>query len=495
MFKTTVGDLLNAIPYSSFFGDINVEISGITCDSNKVEPLNVFAALKGFRQDGRIYAKSAVEKGATAILSYADPLEDFPYRNISWIVCQNDRLSFSMASSFLYPIMGKKTKLVGVTGTNGKTTIVYLLRSIFNTCGGGAILSTVEYDDNQFLKPAERTTPEADFINRWLCKLSELEIPYAAMEVSSHSIELHRVSSLQFDAVGFTNLTRDHLDFHKTMENYFEAKKKLFSLLKKEGFSVINIDNDYGLRLVSEIANQNIIKVGTASSADIFAEDVSITLEGIKATVNTQIGKIQVDSNLTGRYNLTNILFAIAFSIGFNIKKEFIEEGIKKFTGVSGRLQRVDAGQNFYLFVDYAHTDDALKNVLFNLKPLVKGKLITVFGCGGDRDKTKRPLMGAVSAKLSDVIILTTDNSRSEDPDEIAKDIEPGIFSELNNSKIYLKELDRREAIKKAINLASEGDVILIAGKGHERTQTIKGNVIPFHDPTVALEILLESKK
>lgn len=495
MFKTTVGDLLSAIPYSSFFGDVNVEISGITCNSNNVEPLNVFAALKGFRQDGRIYAKSAVENGAAAILAHADPLDDFPYKNVPWIVCQNDRLSFSMASSFLYPLTRNNPRLVGVTGTNGKTTIVYLLRSIFNTCGGGAILSTVEYDDGQVLKPADRTTPEADFINKWLCKISKYKIPYAAMEVSSHSIELHRVSSLQFDAVGFTNLTRDHLDFHKTMENYFEAKKKLFSLLKKEGFAVINIDNDYGLRLVSEIANQRIIKVGTVPSADIFAEDVSISLEGIKATVNTQIGKIEVASKLTGGYNLMNILFAIAFSVGFKIDKNCIEEGIRKFEGVHGRLQRVDAGQSFYLFVDYAHTDDALKNVLLNLKPLVKGKLITVFGCGGDRDKTKRPLMGAVSAKLSDVIILTTDNSRSEDPDEIAKDIEPGIFSELNNSAIYLKELDRREAIRKAIELASEGDVILIAGKGHERTQTIKGKVTPFHDPTVAMEILMESKK
>jgi len=495
MFKTTIGNLLNVIPYSSFYGDINAEICGITCNSKEVEPLNVFAALKGYKQDGRIFAKEAVEKGAAAVLSYSDPLEDFPFKNIPWIVCQNERLSFAIASSYLYPISGKKPKLAGVTGTNGKTTIVYLLRSIFNLCGGGAILSTIEYDDGKTLREAQRTTPEADFISKWLCKISEAEIPYAAMEVSSHSLELHRVSSLEFDCVGFTNLTRDHLDFHKTMENYFEAKKKIFSLLKRNGFAVINVEDEYGRRVVSEINNANILKVGVSSTADIYPEDVSISLEGINAVVCTPWGKLKIDSKLTGKYNLLNILFAVAFSCGFKIDKECIEEGIRNFAGVPGRLQRIDFGQDFYVFVDYAHSDDALRNVLLNLKPLTSGKLITIFGCGGDRDKTKRPLMGAVSTKLSDVVILTTDNSRSEEPEDIARDIEPGIFSELNESKTYIKELDRRKAIQKSLELAEKGDVILIAGKGHERTQTIKGNVSPFHDPTVALEILKELKR
>ncbi|MFB3850725.1 MAG: UDP-N-acetylmuramoyl-L-alanyl-D-glutamate--2,6-diaminopimelate ligase [Acidobacteriota bacterium] len=495
MFKTTIGDLLNVIPYSSFYGDINAEISGITCNSKEVEPLNIFAALKGYKQDGRIYAKEAVEKGAVAVLSHSDPLEDFPFKNIPWIVCQNERLSFAIASSYLYPIKSRKPKLVGITGTNGKTTIVYLLRSIFNLCGGGAILSTIEYDDGKTLKEAQRTTPEADFINKWLCKISEAEIPYAAMEVSSHSLELHRVSSLEFDSVGFTNLTRDHLDFHKTMENYFEAKKKIFSLLKKDGFSVINIEDEYGRRVASEINKGSLFKVGVSSSADIYPEDVSISLNGIAAIVSTPWGKLKIDSKLTGKYNLMNILFAVAFSCGFKIEKECIEEGIRNFGGVPGRLQRVDAGQDFYVFVDYAHSDDSLRNVLLSLKPLISGKLITIFGCGGDRDKTKRPLMGAVSTKLSDVVILTTDNSRSEEPEDIARDIEPGIFSELNESKKYIKELDRRKAIEKSFELAEKGDVVLIAGKGHERTQTIKSNITPFHDPTVALEILKELKK
>lgn len=495
MFKTTIEELLNVIPYSSFYGDIRTEISGITCNSKEVEPLNVFAALKGFKQDGRIYAKEAVEKGASAILSHSGPLEDFPYKEIPWIICQNDRLSFSIASSFLIPITTKKPKLAGITGTNGKTTIVYLLRSIFNNCGGGAILSTVEYDDGKTLIEAQRTTPEADFINKWLYKISEAKIPYAAMEVSSHSLELHRVSSLEFDAAGFTNLTRDHLDFHITMENYFDAKKKIFSLLKNDGFAVVNIEDEYGARLISEINSGRLMKVAASLPADVYAENVRIDLDGIKATVCTPIGKIEIESILTGRYNLLNILFAIAFSLGFEINKELIQKGIKDFAGVPGRLQRVDAGQDFYVFVDYAHSDDALRNVLSNLKPLTKGNLITVFGCGGDRDKTKRPLMGAVSTKLSDVIILTTDNSRSEEPEAIARDVESGIFSVLDDTKTYIKELDRKRAIEKAFDIAQKGDVVLIAGKGHERTQTIKGVVTPFHDPTIAMEILQERKK
>ncbi len=495
MFKTTVRELLNVIPFSSFKGDTKTEICGISCNSKEIEPLNVFAALKGFKEDGRIYAREAVEKGATAVISHSDPPEDFPYKDIPWIVCQDDRLTFSIASSFLYPVTGKKPKLAGITGTNGKTTIVYLLRSIFSNYSKGAILSTIEYDDGKTLKSAQRTTPEADFIKRWLCNISESEIPFAAMEVSSHSLELHRVSSIEFDAVAFTNLTRDHLDFHKTMENYYEAKKKIFSLLNKNGYVFVNIDDDYGKRVVSEINCQNLIKVGFSSPADIYPENVSIDLDGIKATICSPWGQLNIVSKLTGKYNLLNILFAVAISFAFKIDKTSIEKAIANFEGVPGRLQRVDAGQDFYVFVDYAHSDDALRNVLLNLKPLTRGKLITIFGCGGDRDRTKRPLMGAVSTKLSDVVILTTDNSRSEEPEDIARDIEPGIFSELNDSKIYIKELDRRMAIQKSFEIAEKGDVVLIAGKGHERTQNIKGNIFPFHDPSVVLNILLEMKK
>ncbi len=490
-FKTTVRELLNAIPYSCFYGDIDREISGITCSSKEVEPLNVFAALKGFKEDGTKYIDEAIEKGASAILTHREPFEE-KHKNRAWIVCQNERYSFSAASSFLYPLENEPPKLVGVTGTNGKTTIVYLLRSIFKVAGGGAILSTIEYDDGKTLREAQRTTPEAHFIHKWLKEISNLKIPYAAIEVSSHSLELHRVSSLKFDACGFTNLTRDHLDFHKTMENYFETKKKLFDLQKEDGFSVINIENDFGLRLSNELKGKRIFKVGLSSSADIYPQDISMNLEGIEATAVTPFEKVRIKSSLPGSYNLLNILFAIAFSKGLGIEREAIEEGITALKGVPGRVERVDVGQDFYVFVDYAHSDDALKNLLLNIKPLTEKRIITVFGCGGDRDKTKRPLMGAVSTKLSDVVILTSDNSRSENPEDIAKEVETGILSEMNPSKKYIKELDRREAIKKAFSIARSGDTVVIAGKGHEKTQTAKGITIPFHDPTVAYEILKE---
>lgn len=485
--KIKISELLKVIPYSYFEGNTEIEVLGITCNSKEVENGFLFVAIKGFKEDGRNYINEAIKKGASAILSFDKPFEKI---DVPVIVSEDERKAFSIASSYIYP-QPDSLKVLGITGTNGKTTIVYLLREIFNAYKKGAILSTIEYDDGEKLIEATRTTPEAHFIHKWLNSLPEKGVEYAAMEVSSHSLELKRVFSVRFDGVGFTNLTRDHLDFHKTMENYFNAKKKIFELLNDDGFSVINLEDQYSSRILNEIDLKRVYKIGL-NSADIYPEKYEISLSGIKADLISPAGKLTIDSPLIGIYNLLNILFGVAFSFGIGIDKKAIEEGIKHFKGAPGRLERVDMGQDFYVFVDYAHSDDALKNLLLNIKPLVKGRVITVFGCGGDRDKTKRPLMGAVATKLSDIVILTTDNSRSEEPEEIAREVEAGILSELNISKNYLKVLDRKEAIKKAFEMAQKDDVVVIAGKGHERTQNIKGNIFPFHDPTVAKEILKE---
>lgn len=489
--RMTIGELLSVIPFSSFTGSPETAVSGITCFSKEVEEGDIFAALRGYTEDGRKYAREALERGAAAVLSDSGPLPGFP-ADVPWIVSGKARESFSAAAAHLYVCPGAGPKLAGITGTNGKTTITYLLRNIFGECGGGGILSTIEYDDGVRLTEASRTTPEAPFVHKWIRKLAESGRPFAAMEVSSHSLELHRVSSLRFDAAAFTNLTRDHLDFHVTMEKYFEAKRKLFDLVRPEGFSVINIEDNYGVRLVSELEGRKLATVGSAPPADIYPASVEMSIGGINATAATPWGNIAVSSPLVGRYNLLNILLASGVAASMGISPADISRGILKTRGVPGRLERIDAGQDFSVFVDYAHTDDALKNLLSNLKPLIRGKLITVFGCGGNRDKTKRPLMGAVSTRLSDVVILTADNSRNENPEDIARDVEAGIKPELSAGKTYIRELDRREAMRRAFALAAKGDAVVIAGKGHEKYQTVSGVSTPFHDPTVAVEILKE---
>lgn len=490
-FETTIGELLSVIPFSSFTGSTGTVVSGITSFSKDVEKGDIFTALKGYKEDGRTYAPEALQNGAVAVLSDSGPLPGFP-KEVPWIVSGKAREAFSAAASHLYPARESGLKLAGITGTNGKTTIAYLLRSIFRECGGGGILSTIEYDDGENLTEASRTTPEAPFVHKWIQKLSDRKLPFAAMEVSSHSLELHRVSSLKFDAAAFTNLTRDHLDFHVTMDKYFDAKRKLFDLVKPEGVSVINIEDNYGVRLVSELDGRKVLKIGNAPPADIYPVKAEMSLTGIRGSAATPFGEIEIVSPLVGRYNLSNILFAAGISASMGISLDAAASGISKTRGIPGRLEKVESGQEFSVFVDYAHTDDALKNLLSNLKPLIHGRLITVFGCGGNRDKTKRPLMGAVSTRLSDVIILTADNSRNESPEDIARDVEAGINPELTGAKLYIRELDRREAIRRAFAEARKGDAVVIAGKGHERLQTASGVSTPFHDPTVAAEILRE---
>ena len=489
--RMSIGELLSEIPFSSFTGSPETTVSGITCFSREAEEGDIFAALKGYAEDGRRYAEEAVRMGAVAVLSDNGPLPGFP-PGVPWIVSGKAREAFSAAAARLYPVQGKGPKLAGITGTNGKTTITYLLRNIFRECGGGGILSTIEYDDGEKLTEASRTTPEAPFVHKWIRKLAESGRPFAAMEVSSHSLELHRVSALRFDAAAFTNLTRDHLDFHVTMEKYFEAKRKLFDLVRPEGFSVINMEDNYGVRLVSELEGRKVAKVGSAPPSDIYPSSVEMSIRGIEGTAVTPWGNIAVSSPLVGKYNLTNILMASGIAASMGINPDDIARGIMKTAGVPGRMEKVDAGQDFSVFVDYAHTDDALKNLLSNLKHLTEGKLITVFGCGGNRDKTKRPLMGAVSTRLSDVVVLTADNSRNENPEDIARDVEAGIKPELSGGKTYVREMDRRKAMKRAFALATKGDAVVIAGKGHEKYQTVSGVSAPFHDPTVAMEILKE---
>lgn len=489
--RMVLADLLAQIPHSTVHGPVGVPLQGATCDSRSVTKGCLFAALQGFNEDGRRYAADALARGAAAVLSHGAPPEGWP-ASVPWIVSARDREAFSSACAALYATRDNGVSVAGVTGTNGKTTCAYLLRAIFREAGGCGMLGTVEYDDGAGLRPATRTTPEADEIHRWLGVLADAHLPFAAMEVSSHSLQLSRVRHVRFKAAAFTNLTRDHLDFHQTMEAYYQAKRAFFDLLAPGGMAVVNIDDPYGMRLAQELDGRSVLRVGGAPPAQLYPKHVEMDLRGIRSTLITPWGEIPLRASLVGKFNLQNLLVAAGAALAAGAPPSAISAGVEALPGVPGRLERIDAGQPFSLFVDYAHTDDAVKNLLATVQGLGGGRILTVFGCGGDRDRTKRPLMGAVAARLSDVVVLTSDNPRTEDPDEIADDVEKGLRPELRPEKRYIRELDRRAAFRTAFQEAREGDVVVLAGKGHERVQLLGSEVRPFHDPTVAREVLEE---
>lgn len=486
-----LSELLGAVPHSSATGPADAVVKDLTCDSREVEEGACFFALKGFKRDGREFAQEAIQNGARVVFSHAGPLKPVP-RAVTWVVCRRDREAFSAAAAALYDTQSSKVKIVGVTGTNGKTTIAYLLRSTLSGAGGAGLLGTVEYDDGEGLRPAVRTTPEAHEVHRWIQTLGMHGAAFGVMEVSSHSLVLSRVRDVSFAVAAFTNLTRDHLDFHKTMEAYYQAKRSLLDLLAPQGMAVINLEDSYGLRLSGEVDRKRLLSVGYAKPAQVRPKRYDMDLSGIRGTFLTPFGDVRVKSRLTGEFNVQNLLVAAASALAAGATTKQVEEGIAALELVPGRMERVDAGQPFVVLVDYAHTDDALKNLLQTVRDLKPKRVITVFGCGGDRDRSKRPLMGAVAARLSDVLFLTSDNPRTEDPAAIARDVEKGIKPELGAQREYRCVLDRREAMAEALSAAGEGDVVVVAGKGHEPQQQTGDVKRPFHDPTVLRELLGE---
>jgi UDP-N-acetylmuramoyl-L-alanyl-D-glutamate--2,6-diaminopimelate ligase len=487
----TVAEMLPEVPHSVVFGPAQQPVQGVTCVSGEAVPGGLFAALKGFKRDGRDFVPEALALGARTILSHSGPAGPVP-EGVTWIVSPRDREAFSRVCGLFYRTASNPVKVAGVTGTNGKTTVAYLLRSIFLQSGLTGMLGTVEYDDGAGLRPAPRTTPEAHEVHRFLSDLAGRSAPYAVMEVSSHALELHRVSDVPFAAAAFTNLTRDHLDFHGTMEAYFRAKVAFFDLLAPGGTAVVNLENPYGLRLLSEIDGKKILRVGDKPPAEVYPKRVEMDIRGIRMDLVSPAGKFKLESPMAGDFNRQNILVAAATALSMGFPPEAIRAGVASMAGAPGRMERVDAGQPFAVFVDYAHTDDGLKNVLSAVRGLGVGRLGVVFGCGGDRDRTKRPLMGAVAARLGDVVFLTSDNPRTEDPLRILQDVEAGVRPELGPGKEFRKVPDRREAIRDALAAARPGDAVVVAGKGHESEQLLGDRRIPFHDPTVVREILAE---
>jgi UDP-N-acetylmuramoyl-L-alanyl-D-glutamate--2,6-diaminopimelate ligase len=489
-------EIIRGIKITKFDGDDGLEISGISIDSNKVKEGYLFAALKGEKTDGHRYIDQALGNGASALL-----VEDEPRRNhpgISVIVAEDSRESLAKASANFYGNPAYELCLAGVTGTNGKTTVTYLLESIWKEENRNpGVIGTIEYRYAGRRVDAPMTTPESLDLMRLLREMRDSGVDCAAMEVSSHAIDRKRVLECHFDAAVFTNLTQDHLDYHGTIENYYNAKKKLFTELlrdsnKKNKFSVVNIDDPFG-REIAKVAPGVVLTYSIRDkSASVFAESFRVSEDGITARVRTPYGLIGIKSPLFGEHNLSNILASVSAALSLGSSINAVERAVARFTAVPGRLERVENPLGFQVLVDYAHTPDALKNVLNAVRPLTAGNVILVFGCGGDRDRTKRPKMGIIGRELSDILIVTSDNPRTESPEDIIDEIERGVLEAGADNKPYFRISDRKEAIRKAIGMAREKDTVLIAGKGHEDYQILGTRKFPFDDRAVAWDILKE---
>lgn len=487
-------DIVRGIDIVNTYGYDGLEISGISFDSQLIREDFLFVALKGEKTDGHKYIESAVKNGAKALI--VEKLPDVTYPGVSVIEVVDSRKSLAAAAANFYGHPTKELSLVGITGTNGKTTVTYLLESIWNSENKkSGVLGTIEYRFGGKKIEAPMTTPESLDLMRMFRAMRDCGTDYVAMEVSSHAIDRNRVLDCHFDAAVFTNLTQDHLDYHGTLENYLNAKKKLFTELlnsseKKNKFSIINIDDPSGAEITKEAPGELITYSLRNNNASVNVQDCSITDQGIRATVKTPYGKVAIRSQLFGEHNLSNILAAVSAALSLGSTIESVEEAVSGFTSVPGRLERVENPFGFQILVDYAHTPDALQNVLQAVRRLTGGRVILVFGCGGDRDRTKRPKMGAIGRELSDVLLVTSDNPRTESPEGIIDDIERGVLEGKADDKPYLRIADRKEAIKQAIHMARENDTVLIAGKGHEDYQILGTTKYPFDDRVIARETI-----
>jgi UDP-N-acetylmuramoyl-L-alanyl-D-glutamate--2,6-diaminopimelate ligase len=481
-----LGELLAGVNARSVTGDLETEILRLAYDSRQVTDDCLFFAIRGTRMDGNQFIPKAVSKGAAAIVSVLAPV---PGLAMPWIQVHDERTSMAVIAGNFYGHPTRDLSLIGVTGTNGKTTTTYIVESILKAAAKpAAVLGTIDYRGPGFDFKAERTTPEAPDLEKLFRQIVDAGWRHAVMEVSSHAIEMRRVAALQFEIAVFTNLSRDHLDFHHTMEAYFHAKRKLFEGVNgvKPRVMILNADDDRYADLRS-IDPSRVISYGMQFAADIQPLRYQFGWDATDAMFKTPIGEVEVHTRLMGKPNLFNLGAAIGVAVALAIPVDDIVRGIQELRQVPGRFEPVVAGQPFRVIVDYAHTDDALQKVLTSAREITTGRLIVVFGCGGERDRTKRPLMGEVAARASDYAVVTSDNPRGEDPVEIVKEIERGM-----KGANYRVEIDRRKAIRSALEEANEGDTVLIAGKGHENYQTIGTTSHPFDDRIVAKELLYE---
>lgn len=491
--EVTMGQIAQSVQ-GVLTGDADAPVVDVTHDSRRVQHGSLFVAIRGFKDDAFRYINQAMTHGAVGVMSEHSCPAGF---NQPWIQVKNGRQSMAVAASEVFGHPSREINLAGITGTNGKTTTAYLIAGIAEAAGEPvAMTGTVEYRIGFEHAKAERTTPESSDMNRLLRRAIAAGCRTAVMEASSQAIDLHRCDLLEFAVAIFTNLTRDHLDYHITLENYFAAKRKLFdgSLGSPPKSACINIDDEHGLTLARDVkrCGGKVITYGIENDrADLTAYNIETTLAGMHFMLSASDGEHELVSPLVGRPHIYNILAATGGAIALGYSHQAIKEAIGKNSGAPGRFEMISHQGNFSVVVDYAHSDDALVNVLSTARNLVTkngGRIITVFGCGGDRDRSKRAPMGEAASTFSDIVILTSDNPRTENPEQIFADIEVGL--RITGRTPHRKITDRRAAITQAINAARRGDLVLIAGKGHEDYQLIGDQIIHFDDREVAREVL-----
>ncbi|MCB9768561.1 MAG: UDP-N-acetylmuramoyl-L-alanyl-D-glutamate--2,6-diaminopimelate ligase [Candidatus Omnitrophica bacterium] len=477
-------EVIENVPVLASEGDLNREVTRVVYDSRKVQPGDLFVALRGTQTDGHRYIEQAFQQGASAAL-----VEE-PVEGPCWIQVEDTLPLLALTANRVYGDPARQLKLIGVTGSNGKSTTTYLIESILNHGNSKVgLFGTIEYRWPGFSKPAPNTTPLSADLQEGLAAMQREGVDTAVLEVSSHALVLHRVDTVLFDVAVFTNLSHEHLDFHGNMEEYAAAKKLLFTEhLKDDGTAVLNMDDHVSRAWAMEWKNKKVLTYGFASNAAVYPEKFALTTEGISGKIHTPSGPIGLESNLLGRHNLYNLLSAISASLAWGAPISQIEEALAEGVHVPGRLERVEVGQDFRVLVDYAHTPDGLKQVLDTLAELPKNRLICVVGAGGDRDRKKRPLMARIAQELSDIVILTSDNPRTEDPVAILDEMEVGMLGAPGAT--HAREVDRHKAIEQAIAMAQSGDVVLIAGKGHEDYQEINHVRHPFDDRVEARNAL-----
>ncbi|NPV26572.1 MAG: UDP-N-acetylmuramoyl-L-alanyl-D-glutamate--2,6-diaminopimelate ligase [Firmicutes bacterium] len=483
-------ELVRRINVKSISGDPRIEVTGIAYDSRRVRPGMVFVCITGFKTDGHLYIDSAVNNGAVAVVVEK---EINPPAGVVVIRVANTRWALSEMGAAFYQDPSRQLRMVGVTGTNGKTTTTHLIEAILKQAGYKVgLIGTVYNKIGDEVLPVEHTTPESLDLQELLARMVKAKIDVAVMEVSSHALALDRVSGCEYDVAVFTNLTQDHLDFHQNLTNYLATKSRLFSELGQLDFkrtpkyAVINADDPNSSYLI-ERTKVPVVTYGVSRAATVTAREVVVTPRGTSMVVNYPAGEFLLCLQLTGLFNVYNALAAVCVGWQEGVSIGDIQTALQAVTGVPGRFELIDCGQEFTVIVDYAHTPDGLENILQTAREITSGRVLTVFGCGGDRDRTKRPLMGEVAGRYSDFTVITSDNPRTEDPLKIIEDIIPGMAKVSDQYEVIP---DRRAAIAAALQKARPGDLVVIAGKGHETYQIIGNQVFPFDDREVAREIL-----
>lgn len=477
-------------------GKASLEIKGISCDSKSVKDAYVFIAIKGACFNGGDFINEAIDRGACAVVLEYAKAKTFSFTRGSTFIYVNDaRRALSEVAAAFYGDVSSRMRLIGVTGTNGKTTTTYLLEGLFDARSEKAgIIGTINYRFGKRLIPASNTTPGVLDLYSLLSNMQKEKVKNCILEVSSHSLDQGRVDGLSFDIAIFTNLTSEHLDYHKDMENYFASKAILFTKIKQGGYAVINKDDPHAEKIIKKVRSEKkagVITYGIEQEADVSAREIKFSAKGLKFKLCAAGGSIEIASHLIGRHNVYNILAAASAGIAMDMDLNQVKSGIERIAALPGRLEKIDCGQDFLVFVDYAHTGNGLENALKTVRELKPKRILTVFGCGGDRDKSKRPEMGRISSELSDRIFITSDNPRNEDPADIIKQIIEGIAHKKN----YVVEVDRLKAIEEALKEAKKGDVVLVAGKGHEAYQVFRDVTLPFDDRQAVRRILNSQKQ